>query len=88
MLMKNELTKPVHRWLKQLSIPVTQKFVDEKLLSHPDYPSLASITSLLDELGVDNGAYVVNIEKLNMLPFPILIHTVDKGGEISGCSKL
>ncbi len=47
-------------------------YLKDRLLSHPDYPSIASITDTLDDLGIDNAAMVVDKEKVIELPVPFL----------------
>lgn len=69
------------RWLKLLKIPISAAYLKQKLLSHPEYPSLLSITDTLDELGIENAALVVDKEKLNEIPLPFLAHTSLMGGE-------
>lgn len=69
----------VSRWLHQLKISVSNKYIKEKLLSHPDYPSILSITDILDDLGIENAAIVVDKEKLHEIPVPFLANTSEKG---------
>src|SRR6266496_933878 len=70
----------VSRWLHSLKIPVSPSYLRDKLCSHPDYPSLVSITDTLDELGIDNAALVVDKEKLEDMPVPFLAHSPVNGG--------
>lgn len=72
--MRNEMIAPLHQWLKDLSVAVPASYLQHKLYSHPEYPSLASITDLLDDLGIENGAYVVNKHDWDDLPLPFLAH--------------
>ncbi|MDZ4793047.1 MAG: hypothetical protein SGI83_02110 [Bacteroidota bacterium] len=81
--MSLKLENTVYHWLKILRIPVASTFVKEKLLSHSDYPSLVSVTDLLDELAIENASIVVDKERVNELPVPFLAHTPgSKGGLI------
>lgn len=70
----------VSRWLHNMKIPVSSSLLRDKLCSHPDYPSLASITDTLDELGIDNAAIVVDKEKIGEVPVPFLAHSSNNGG--------
>jgi uncharacterized membrane protein len=70
----------VYRWLRSMKIPVSKSFLKQQLLSHPDYPSLLSITETLDGLGIENAALVVEPERLNDIPTPFLAHIVAEGG--------
>lgn len=69
----------MQRWLWRLEVPVSKKILEQQLLSHPDYPSLLSITDTLDALGVENMALVVDKDKLDSIPVPFLAHTTVQG---------
>jgi len=71
----------VYNWLREMKISASKTYIRQQLLSHPDYPSLLSITDTLDELGIENAALVVDKERLNEIPVPFLAHTAAKGGE-------
>ena len=62
--MSRQLENLIASWLHHLKIPISSQYIKEKLLSHPDYPSLLSITDTLDEMGIDNAALVVDNRKL------------------------
>lgn len=79
--MNNRIDLILFQWLRKLNIPVSLGYLKQKLLSHPDYPSLLSITETIDELGIKNAALVVEKEKLNEIPIPFLAHTNAKWGE-------
>jgi len=55
-----------------MQIPVSRGYLYDRILSHPDYPSIASITDTLDGLGIDNAALVADKEKIIELPVPFL----------------
>ncbi len=79
-----------YRWLRLMKIPVSKIYLKQRLLSHPDYPSLLSITDTLDELNIENGAFVVEKEKTKEIPVPFLAHTGKREGEfelITDCTK-
>lgn len=50
----------VGRWLSSMDIKISSALLKEAMQTHPDYPSLLSITDTLDELGIDNAALVIN----------------------------
>ena len=79
--MARSLDRLITQWLRQLKIPVAKAFIKEKILSHPDYPSLLSITDALDDIGIENAALVVDKEKLHEIPTPFIAHTGTRGGE-------
>ncbi len=78
--MSEKLCAAVYNWLKQSGIRVSRRYLDQQLQSHPDYPSLASITDTLDDLGVDNMSLVVDKEKMDELSAPFLAHSPVNGG--------
>lgn len=79
--MDDRLHHLIFKWLRQLQIPVSAGYIHEKLLSHPHYPSLLSITDTLDDLGIENAALVVDKAKLKEIPAPFMAHTGTRGGE-------
>ena len=58
--------------LRILGANVSSSLLNDKLRSHPDYPSFCSITDTLDELGIDNAALQIDKEKLMEAPVPFL----------------
>ncbi|WP_439487354.1 hypothetical protein [Algoriphagus sp.] len=44
------------RVLEMLKVPYTQQFLKEKILTHPQYPSLLAISDTLEEYGVESMA--------------------------------
>lgn len=72
--MNAKLTQPVFKWLRLSGINVSRRYLDNQLQSHPDYPSLVSITDTLDELDIENMSLVVDKERLDELPVPFLAH--------------
>ncbi len=60
--------------LKLNKIKISKGFLEERLASHPDYPSLISLTDTLDEMGIEYLALEVEKDKIGELNYPILIH--------------
>ncbi|ELR70693.1 hypothetical protein C900_03466 [Fulvivirga imtechensis AK7] len=69
-----DLNYNVYKWLKLLNIKIPKYYVTKRLVSHPDYPSLLSVTSLLSELGIDHAAVQTEKEALREVPCPFLAH--------------
>lgn len=78
--MNYKLETRVYQWLRQLRVPVSSKYLAQQLRSHTDYPSLLSVTGILDQLGIDNAAVVVDKERLDEIPAPFLAHGNMQGG--------
>lgn len=66
--------KTLKAWLSKLDIPVSATLLKQQMKSHPDYPSLLSITDTLDYLGITNTAVQVEREVLSEIDTPFLAH--------------
>ncbi|HEY6900860.1 MAG TPA: vitamin K epoxide reductase family protein [Puia sp.] len=73
----NTLEHTVYNWLRALNIHVSKTYFDEQLRSHPDFPSLLSVTDTLDDLGIENIAASVEKEQLQDIPLPFLTHNYE-----------
>lgn len=72
--MKEPLSNLLRILLKQNNIKVDEKELEFQLLSHPSYPSINSITGVLDHFKLRNYALEVpkDTETLNLLPSSFL----------------
>lgn len=68
------------RLLKELKIPVTASTVIDTIESHPDYPSLYSISDSLQKWKIENLALKVEAENLEKIPVPFIAHSRTGGG--------
>jgi uncharacterized membrane protein len=71
----------LYNWLQEMNIPVSGTYLRQQLLSHPNYPSLLSITDTLDELGIENAAVQIEKDHLYEMSVPFLAHLNGNGGE-------
>lgn len=76
-----EFLRIAHRYLAACGIRIPYSFFRERLETHPDYPSLFSLTGTLDELGLAYRALRVEKDRLAELDFPLLAHTRHNGQE-------
>lgn len=76
------LEQQLRHWLTMLKIPVAAKYLEQQLLSHPDYPSLLSVTDTLDRLGIENEAVLIDKDALAEVPVPFLAHIPSNGGSL------
>lgn len=53
-------------------VQVTASTLQKDLLNHPDYPTLLSISDVLQGYGVENISFVTNIDKLDEMPVPFI----------------
>jgi hypothetical protein len=65
-------------YLKTLHIPVSRKYFRKRVASHPDYPSLLSISDIFENLGIPHGAARMDRKGLENLEFPYVLH-LEKG---------
>lgn len=77
--MSSLLQRQIYRWLNSMGINIASSLLSHSLQSHPDYPSLKSVTDTLDELGIDNAALIIDKERLHEAPLPFLAHNTSKG---------
>ena len=76
-----QLHSTIYKWLRLLDIPVAKTFIRDRLMQHPDYPSLACITDVLDGLSIENASLVVDKERFHEIPVPFLAHSKVGGGD-------
>src|SRR6185503_5135850 len=79
--MSLSISTTMYNWLKELKVPVSKTYLNQQLLSHPDYPSLLSITDTLNELNIESTAIQIEKEHLTELPIPFIAHLNGNGGE-------
>jgi len=72
--MNDSLAYVMYRFLRQLKISVSYNYLEEKVTSHPDYPSLLSITETLEGLGIYYEACEVPRDKFQEIPTPFIIY--------------
>lgn len=76
-----DFNQVAYDFLHSCKIPISKSYLSERLQSHPEYPSLKSLTDLLDEFGLENKVlYVSEKNRWRELNFPFLcfMHT-DEG---------
>ncbi|REG84551.1 vitamin K epoxide reductase family protein [Algoriphagus antarcticus] len=61
------------RLLGSLRVPHTQQFLKEKILTHPQYPSLLSLSDTLEEYRVESLAAKLGPGRLDELPLPGIV---------------
>lgn len=76
----NNATEATRQLLRQLAVPVTATTINVTLESHPDFPSLYSISDTLKKWKVESIAMQTEAGKLNELPVPFIAHLKNKGG--------
>lgn len=74
--------------LHSLGVKVTNTTINERLINHPDYPSLLSVSDALNRWQVENMAVKVEKEKIEELPLPFLAHSTENGGTFTTVTKI
>jgi len=67
------MEKIVAKFLKRLKIPVSSQYVETFLLTHPEFPSLLSVSDLLENLKLVHSIRRINREEIESLESPYLI---------------
>ncbi len=63
----------INNWLSLLGIRVSPRYLTQQLQTHPDYPSLLSITDTLEEMGIEHAAIQIEKEQLPEIPTPFFV---------------
>jgi len=61
------------KYLKELNIPISQAYCRKLIVSHPDYPSMLSVTDTLKRLGIRYKAVRMEKEQLGSVKGPFLL---------------
>lgn len=61
--------------LRLLGSPVPATEVINELNIHPDYPNLLALNDVLNNFGIESGAYRINGDELPGVPCPFIAHT-------------
>jgi len=75
----NNHFRSIQKLLELLRIKRTNSFLKDSLFSHPDYPSLLSISDTLTKYDIDNMAVKIAPEKLKEIPFPCMVQIHKEG---------
>ncbi len=66
--------KLTQRLVQLLNIPVTKRSIRAAFVSHPDYPSLLSITDTFDQWDIDSRAVAIGHDQLRHVALPAIFH--------------
>ena len=69
--------------LKLTKVKVTSTTLKNKLLQHPDFPTLVSLSDVLTDVKVDNMATRINPYQLAEIPLPAIVHLEDGTGYVT-----
>lgn len=69
--------------LKEIKVKVTKQTIEKTLKNHPDFPSLAAMTTALDEWSVNNMAGSILVEEINEIPLPFIAFLQEDAGSFA-----
>jgi uncharacterized membrane protein len=70
-----DLANFAYKYLINCNIKVSQKFLEQRIKSHFNFPSLLSFTDTLDELGIEYSAVQGSESHISQFIFPFLAQT-------------
>lgn len=71
--------KALITFLKRINVKVNNSTVDDVLQSHPDFPSMLSISDSLNKWNIPNGVGKIETEEIDQLPTPFMAPTHHDG---------
>lgn len=71
----------VYQFLTTCGLSVSQSHLSERIRAHTNYPSLVSLTDLLDEWELEYAALQIGAEDLKEMEYPFLAHVVTPQGQ-------
>jgi len=77
---KENCTEITEKLFAQLNVDLTYTTLEKNLYEHPDYPSLVSISDVLNYYGVENISIKTSADKLSKLPMPSIAHIKNDSG--------
>ncbi len=77
----NNIDASVIKLLKASSIRVDSNIIIDELEKHPDYPSLLTISDVLNNFNIKNNAFRLQPGELQQMTCPFLVHTSSNGGD-------
>lgn len=66
--------------LAKLKIKHTRQYLEDIILSHPEHPSLLTLSETLSKYQIENLAVKVDGQKLKEFPLPCIVQLSDSGG--------
>jgi len=72
--MSNQIINLISNVLKGYKVPVSYRTIEQEINTHPEYPSIQSISNALDSWRVKNVVMELTLEKLRALDVPVIAH--------------
>ena len=77
----NNIEASVIKLLKASAIHVDSHTIIDELEKHPDYPSLLTISDVLNNFNIKNSAFRLEPGELQQIACPFIVHTSANGGD-------
>lgn len=77
------MEKTASKYLQYLNIPISKLYLQKLIASHPNYPSILSISDVLHRFGIDHVVATVKERDLEKMPFPYLLQINKDGGKLA-----
>lgn len=84
----NNVEAVLTRLLRKLSVNVTVDAIISELEKHPDYPSLLSISDVLNNFRIENSAFRISVDDLEDVQAPFIAHVNVEDGEVILIDKI
>src|SRR5277367_288651 len=84
----NNIDSSVIKLLKASAIRVDSNIIIDELEKHPDYPSLLTISDVLNNFNIKNSAFRLQPGELQQIACPFLVHTSSNGGDFLVVNKI
>ncbi len=68
--------------LQTLQLKHTNTYIKDNILSHPDYPSLLSVSDTLEKYNIDTLAIKINAERLEEAPLPYIVQVEERNNPL------
>lgn len=79
-LTKSNIIGAACNFLDQLSIPYSRYYVEEFIKDNKDYPSLSSVSALLNDFNIENVPVRVSVDQLKEVPKPAIAYLESEMG--------
>jgi uncharacterized membrane protein len=74
------MEKIFSRYLRIEKLPLSTVQFENAVCSHPNYPSLVSVTDVLDRFGISYNVVKMRVEQFQSLELPYILHKKRAGG--------
>ncbi|WP_208874432.1 cysteine peptidase family C39 domain-containing protein, partial [Polaribacter reichenbachii] len=70
------------RILNILNVKNTKKYIEDNIISHPEYPSLLVVSDTLEKYNIETLAIKIDKEKLDSIPLPFIVQVKNHGTSV------